>query len=309
VKGILPEGLVTISDVRWVGTVAVEVTSKDSAGRLGNELLYRDREPTLEIAEAGRPWSFDGDAGLFRLLSEARLSSFRRMPPSPLSHPREDFCTMPPKKTKQLVVSWDDWKGRHAKGADGAGGRQRMKALKGYAPDLFEKLEAGGLSPREARREVAERRRALAEEFRGRRRDRTVRPRLGPNFELPAFEARYRFFFNPIRYTSLGLAVCEAMMVGIPILGLATTEMVTAVQNGVSGYLETDVGRLIGHMKRLLADPAEARRLGDGARQRARERFAIGRFVRDWDQTFALVAGTPSAAVSLGELGRVGGAA
>jgi hypothetical protein len=28
--------------------------------------------------------------------------------------------------------------------------------------------------------------------------------------ELPAFEARYRFFFNPIRYTSLGLAVCEA---------------------------------------------------------------------------------------------------
>src|SRR5262249_22926405 len=61
-----------------------------------------------------------------------------------------------------------------------------------------------------------------------------------PHFELPAFEARYRFFFNPIRYTSLGLAVCEAMMVGMPILGLATTEMVTAVENGVSGYVETD---------------------------------------------------------------------
>jgi superfamily II DNA or RNA helicase len=71
VKGILPEGLVTISDVRWIGTVAIEVTYKDTAGRLGNELLYRDREPTLEIAEAGRPWSFDGDGGLFRLLSEA----------------------------------------------------------------------------------------------------------------------------------------------------------------------------------------------------------------------------------------------
>src|SRR5579863_2201393 len=71
VKGILPEGLVTISDVRWIGTVAIEVTYKDSAGRLGNELLYRDREPTLEIVEAGRPWSFDGDSALFRLLSEA----------------------------------------------------------------------------------------------------------------------------------------------------------------------------------------------------------------------------------------------
>src|SRR6202522_960552 len=71
VKGILPDGLVTINDVRWIGTVAVEVTFKDSGGRLGNELLYRDREPTLEIAEAGRPWSFDGDSALFRLVSEA----------------------------------------------------------------------------------------------------------------------------------------------------------------------------------------------------------------------------------------------
>ncbi len=71
VRGILLDGLVTIGDVRWLGTVAIEVTYKDSAGRLGNELLYRDREPTLEIVEAGRPWSFDGDGALFRLLSEA----------------------------------------------------------------------------------------------------------------------------------------------------------------------------------------------------------------------------------------------
>jgi hypothetical protein len=67
VRGILPEGLVTISDVRWIGTVAIEVTYKDSAGRLGNELLYRDREPTIEIVEAGRPWSFDGDNALIRV--------------------------------------------------------------------------------------------------------------------------------------------------------------------------------------------------------------------------------------------------
>lgn len=71
VKGILPDGLVTIIDVRWIGTVAIEATYKDSVGRLGNELIYRDREPTLEVAEIGRPWSFDGDGALFRLLSEA----------------------------------------------------------------------------------------------------------------------------------------------------------------------------------------------------------------------------------------------
>jgi len=72
VKGILPEGLATIIDVKWIGTVAIEVTHKDSAGRLGSELLYRDREPTLEIVADGRPWSFDGDGALFRLVSEAR---------------------------------------------------------------------------------------------------------------------------------------------------------------------------------------------------------------------------------------------
>ncbi len=107
--------------------------------------------------------------------------------------------------------------------------------------------------------------------------------------ELPFFAARYRFLFNPIRYTSMGLAVCEAMMVGLPVIGLATTEMSTAIENGVSGYVDTDVENLIAVMKRLLRDPEEARRLGDGARARARRRFALDRFVQDWDATFAQV--------------------
>jgi hypothetical protein len=44
-------------------------------------------------------------------------------------------------------------------------------------------------------------------------------------------------------------------------------------------------------MRRLLDDPAEARRLGEGARRRARERYGIERFVRDWEATFAQVTG------------------
>ena len=71
VKGVMPDGMVTVVDVKWIGSVAIELTYKDSSGRLGNELLYRDREPTLEVIVAGRPWSFDGDGGLFRLVSEA----------------------------------------------------------------------------------------------------------------------------------------------------------------------------------------------------------------------------------------------
>jgi glycosyltransferase involved in cell wall biosynthesis len=111
--------------------------------------------------------------------------------------------------------------------------------------------------------------------------------------DLAAFSAHYRFFFNPIRYTSLGLAVCEAMMLGLPVVGLATTEMVTVVENGISGYLGTDPRKVVAFMKELLADPDLARLLGEGARRTALERFAIDRFARDWDETFADVAGRP----------------
>jgi superfamily II DNA or RNA helicase len=71
VMGILPDSLVTVVDVKWHGSTVIELTYKDAAGRLGHELLYRDREPTLELAAAGRPWSFDADGGLLRLVSEA----------------------------------------------------------------------------------------------------------------------------------------------------------------------------------------------------------------------------------------------
>ena len=94
----------------------------------------------------------------------------------------------------------------------------------------------------------------------------------------------YRAFFNPIRYTSLGLAVCEAMALGLPVVGLATTEMATAVRNGVNGYVETDRERLVVHLRRLLADHDEAAELSRGARRIAAERFGIDRFVREWTE-------------------------
>ena len=102
------------------------------------------------------------------------------------------------------------------------------------------------------------------------------------NVELPAFVARYRFLFNPIRYTSLGLAVVEAMMVGSPIVALATTEMPTVIANRVNGFAATNVAELIAVMRELLAAPALARQWGEASRRYARQRFGIGRFVDDW---------------------------
>jgi glycosyltransferase involved in cell wall biosynthesis len=118
--------------------------------------------------------------------------------------------------------------------------------------------------------------------------DSTLSGGLGeiPNLELPAFMAKYRYYCHPVRWTSLGLSVIEAMMVGLPVVGLATTELVTVIKNGHSGFIDTDPDKLIGHMNRLANDPAEAAMLGANAKRDAGERFAIGRFVDDWLKVF-----------------------
>lgn len=71
VRGILPGSLVTVVTSQWFGSEALELTYKTSAGRVDNTLLYRDDEPRIEVVEQGRPWSFDGDGSVFRLVSEA----------------------------------------------------------------------------------------------------------------------------------------------------------------------------------------------------------------------------------------------
>jgi len=106
------------------------------------------------------------------------------------------------------------------------------------------------------------------------------------SLDLAAFIARYRFYFHPIRWTSLGLAAIEAMMIGMPVIGLATTELVTVIRNGESGYLATDPRRLIDAMRHLIDDPASAAKLGAGARRVALERFNIERFISDWCEVF-----------------------
>ncbi len=71
VRGILPDALVTVVNAQWFGSDALELTYKNPTGKVANELLYRHDEPRIEVVERGRPWSFDGDGALFRLVSEA----------------------------------------------------------------------------------------------------------------------------------------------------------------------------------------------------------------------------------------------
>lgn len=56
VRGVLPDQIVTVINVQWFGSLALELTYKAPSGRVANELLYRHDENRLEVVEHGRPW-------------------------------------------------------------------------------------------------------------------------------------------------------------------------------------------------------------------------------------------------------------
>jgi glycosyl transferase family 1 len=107
-----------------------------------------------------------------------------------------------------------------------------------------------------------------------------------PQAEVHERMKPYRFYFNPIRYTSLPLSVLEAMEIGLPVVALATTELVTVIKDGENGFIDTNVENLIRRMRWLLAEPEEARLIGEAGRRTVRERFGRERFVADWEAAF-----------------------
>src|SRR5688572_308021 len=71
VRGVTSGGLVSVVNVQWHGSDALTLVYRRAEGSVADVILYRDSEPQLEIAQEGRPWSFDGDGATFRLVAEA----------------------------------------------------------------------------------------------------------------------------------------------------------------------------------------------------------------------------------------------
>jgi glycosyltransferase involved in cell wall biosynthesis len=94
--------------------------------------------------------------------------------------------------------------------------------------------------------------------------------------------ARCRVYVHPLRWTSLGLALIEAMHLGMPVVALATTEAARAVPLE-AGAISTDVGELVRQAGLLIRDPDEARERGRAARQAALDRYSLGPFLGAWD--------------------------
>ena len=103
-----------------------------------------------------------------------------------------------------------------------------------------------------------------------------------PQERLHAEMARRRVYLHPIRWTSLGLSLLEAMHLGMPVVALGTTEVHEAVPPA-AGVVSTKVDVLVGAMRRLVDDREEAAERGRAARAAALERYGLSRFLADWD--------------------------
>ena len=107
--------------------------------------------------------------------------------------------------------------------------------------------------------------------------------------DLHAEMARRRVYVHPIRWTSLGLSLLEAMHLGMPVVALGTTEAHEAVPPE-AGAVSTRIDVLAGAMRRMIDDPGEARERGAAARAAALRRYGLERFLADWDAVLEEVA-------------------
>jgi glycosyltransferase involved in cell wall biosynthesis len=111
---------------------------------------------------------------------------------------------------------------------------------------------------------------------------------IGTDNDLPQWRlhqelARRRVYVHPYRWTSLGLALIEAMQIGLPVVAVATTEVPEAVP-AAAGYVSNRLDTLHGGLRRLAADSALAREMGQAAREHALRRYGLARFLDDWQQ-------------------------
>src|SRR5581483_9145723 len=90
-------------------------------------------------------------------------------------------------------------------------------------------------------------------------------------------------YLHPIRWTSLGLSLIEAMQLGMPVVALATTDVPGAVPPS-AGVVSSDVDALAAAAAELVRDPERCTAMGKAARRYACERFGLERFLDDWNR-------------------------
>ncbi|MDX6221150.1 MAG: hypothetical protein QOD91_204 [Frankiales bacterium] len=110
-----------------------------------------------------------------------------------------------------------------------------------------------------------------------------------PQDRLHREMARRRVYVHPMRWTSLGLSLIEAMHLGMPVVALGTTEAYEAVPQA-AGRVSTSVAELHRAVRELVHDRDAAAAAGVAARAAALDRFGLARFLDDWDRLLKEVA-------------------
>ncbi|WP_449066103.1 glycosyltransferase [Planomonospora algeriensis] len=111
-----------------------------------------------------------------------------------------------------------------------------------------------------------------------------------PQAAMHAELARRRVYLHPYRWTSLGLSLIEAMMIGMPVVALAATEAVEAVPPE-AGVVSTRISVLAAALEAFTGEPELARQVGKHARAAALARYGLPRFLADWDRLLGEAAG------------------
>ncbi|GAB7189332.1 glycosyltransferase [Kineococcus sp. NUM-3379] len=107
-----------------------------------------------------------------------------------------------------------------------------------------------------------------------------------PQARVHELVGEHRAYLHPYRWTSLGLSLIEAMMIGMPVLALPATAAPEAVPPS-AGVLSSDPDVLLAAARRWVHEPEEARERGLAAREHALAAFGVERFLRDWDDVLA----------------------
>lgn len=96
-----------------------------------------------------------------------------------------------------------------------------------------------------------------------------LRARGYPHAKMPELLHQYDYFVAPSRDETQGVAMCEAMSCGLPVVATTVGGIPEFVRDGIDGYLvpPENPAALRAAIEKLVADPTQLRRMGQNGRQ------------------------------------------
>ena len=114
--------------------------------------------------------------------------------------------------------------------------------------------------------------------------------------EVNAFQSHADVVLQKSTREGFGLTVSEALWKGRPFIGGNVGGIPLQVENGISGYLVSDVETCAERSLDILRDPALGKALGRRGKEHVRKRFLTPRYLRDYLRIFSeLLEAAPAA--------------